>query len=194
LNFLVTTVGEKGLASLRGLKEGGERSKNLLEELRFMRELFYGFHLLSAEDIGMAPELRPDEPVDRAACEARATEWLGSYESDGDLKVDTRVSVPLYIDTVNRRTRLWATIGVRLAILNVAYARPPKVKPLEGSGNWEDVKPHQLDAAEYLIAVDEFAELDIPGTAPMTREEFRTACDSHKVKADLLKALSKRAP
>ena len=44
-----------------------------------MRELFYGLHLLSAEDIGMAPALRPDEPVDRAACEAKATEWLASY-------------------------------------------------------------------------------------------------------------------
>ena len=42
-----------------------------------MREFFYGLHLLSAEDIGMAPALRPDEPVDRAACEAKATRMAG---------------------------------------------------------------------------------------------------------------------
>jgi hypothetical protein len=194
LSFLLTSVGEKGLTSLHGLKEGGERSTNLLAELRYMRKLFYGFHLLSAEDIGMAPDVRTDEPVDRVACEATATKWLDSYESDPDLKVDTRVSVPLYFDVVNRRSRLWATIGVRLAILNVDYAKPPKVKPLQGPGDWEDVKRKQLDATAYLIPVDEFAELDIPGTAPLTREEFRTACDANKSRANLLRALGQRAP
>ena len=98
LNFLLAAVGEDGLASLHGLKEEGERSKTLLDELRWMREFFYGLHLLSAEDIGMAPALRPDEPVDRPACEAKATEWLASYGKDADLAVDTRVSVPLYFD------------------------------------------------------------------------------------------------
>jgi hypothetical protein len=89
-NFLLAAVGEDGLASLHGLREGGERSKTLLDELRWMRDLFYGLHLLTAEDIGMAPALRPDEPVDRAACEANAVKWLASYGQDVDLNVDTR--------------------------------------------------------------------------------------------------------
>jgi hypothetical protein len=194
LNFLLAAVGEVGLAALHGLKEGGKRSEGLLVELRSMRELFYGFHLLSAEDIGMAPEIRPDEPVDRAACEAKATEWLSSYAKDTDLAVDTRVSVPLYFDTVNRRTRLWATIGVRLAKLDVAYARPPKVKPKGGTGEWEELKPHQLEAALYVIAVDEFAELEVPGLEPLTRKELRSACDAHKTKPELVRALSRRTP
>ena len=134
LNFLLAAVGEDGLASLHGLKEQGERSKTLLVELRWMREFYYGLHLLSAEDIGMAPALRPDEPVDRPACEAKATEWLASYDKDSDLAVDTRVSVPLYFDIRERKTRLWATIGVRLAKLDVSYAKPPKIKPAEGTG------------------------------------------------------------
>ena len=160
LNFLLAAAGEDALAALHGLKEGGERSEGLLGELRAMRELFYGFHLLSAEDIAMAPEIRPDEPVDRQACEAKATAWLGSFASDGDLKVDTRVSVPLYFDVVNRRTRLWATTGVRLAKLEVSYAKPPKVKPTSGAGEWEELKPSSgSKPPEYLIAVDEFAEV-----------------------------------
>jgi hypothetical protein len=158
-----------------------------------MREIFYGFHLLSAEDIGMAPELRPDEPIDRAACEASATAWLGSYASDGDLSVDTRVSVPLYFDVVNRRTRLWATIGVRLAKLEVSYAKQPRVKPLDGTGTWEDVKPEQLAAAEYMIAVDEFTEVEIPGLEPLTRQEFSQACNAYKTKALILDGLRRRS-
>jgi hypothetical protein len=194
LNFLLAAVGEDGLAALHGLKEGGERSEGLLVELRSMRELFYGFHLLSAEDIGMAPEIRQDEPVDRVACEAKATAWLGSFAGDADLSVDTRVSVPLYFDVLNRRTRLWATIGVRLAKLDVSYARPPKVKPIEGAGEWEELKPHQLEAGEYLIAVDEFAEVEVPGLEPLTRKEFRDACDAHKTKPELQNALGRRMP
>ncbi|HKI19446.1 MAG TPA: hypothetical protein VKA15_16295, partial [Isosphaeraceae bacterium] len=194
LNFLLATVGEDGLASLHGLKEGGERSKTLLEELRWMRELFYGLHLLSAEDIGMAPGLRPDEPVDRASSEAKAAEWLASYGKDADFTVDTRVSVPLYFDVRQRRTRLWATIGVRLAKLDVAYAKTPKIKSTEGTGGWEEVYPDQLEAVQYVIAVDEFAEVEIPGLQPLTRKELRDACNAHKTKTEILQALSRPSP
>jgi hypothetical protein len=194
LSFLLAAVGEDGLASLHGLKEEGERNKTVLEELRWMREFFYGLHLLSAEDIGMAAGLQPDEPVDRAACEEKATGWLGSYAQDADLTVDTRVSVPLYFDTINQRTRLWATIGVRLAKLDVSYAKPPKVKPTEGTGEWEEAKPDQLEAVEYVIAVDEFAEVEIPGLAPLTRKELRDVCNTHNTKSEILQALSRRQP
>jgi hypothetical protein len=194
LNFLLAAVGEDGLASLHGLREGGERSNTLLEELRWMRELFYGLYLLSAEDIGMAPALRPDEPVDRASCEAKATEWLASYVQDVDLKVDTRVSVPIYFDVPAQRTRLWATIGVRLAKLDVSYARPPKIKPAEGPGEWLDADPDQLEPVDYVIAVDEFAEVEIPGLQPLTRQEFRDVCSAKKTKPEIREALSRRAP
>ncbi len=136
LSFLLAAAGEDGLASLHRLREGGERSKTLPEELRWLRELFYGLHLITAEDIGMGLALRPDEPVDRATCEAKTTAWLAFYGQDADLRVDTRVSVPTFFDVSQRRTRLWATIGVRLAKLNVSYARPPKIKPSVGSGGW----------------------------------------------------------
>jgi hypothetical protein len=191
-NVLLATIGEKELASLHGLKEGGERGKTLLEELRWMREFFYGLHLLSAEDIGLAPLLRGDEPVDRAACEAQAAHWLASYTQDADLKVDARVSVPLYFDVRNRRTRLWATVGVRLAKLDVSYARPPKIKPAETAGEWAEVERHQLENALYLIAVDEFAEVEVPGLQPLTRKEFRDACNAHKTKGEILEALRDR--
>ncbi len=193
-NVLVATVGEEGVASLHGLKEGGERTNTLLEELRWMREFFYGLHLLSAEDIGMAPALRPDEPVDRAACEAKATEWLASYRKDADLAVDTRVSVPLYFDSRARRTRLWGTIGVRLARLDVSYARPPKIKPAQGADGWQEVKPGQLEDVQFVIAVDEFAEAEIPGLEPLTRKEFRDVCDACKTRPEIVRSLSRRSP
>ena len=194
LNFLLAAIGEAGLSSLHGLAEGGERSKSLLEELRWMREFFYGIHLLCAEDIGMAPALRPDEPVDRAACEAKAVEWLDNFGKDPDLQVDTRVSVPLYYDVIQHRTRLWATLGVRLAKLDVAYAKPPMIKPKEEKAEWVEVKPHQVRSVEYVIAVDDFAEVEIPGVGPLSRKEFRDVCDSQKTKPEIVEAISRRAP
>ncbi len=194
LNFLAATVGEDGLAALHGLKEGGERNKTLLDELRFIRGFFYGLHLLSAEDIGMAPDLNPGEPVDRPACEAIATAWLASYVEDSDMKVDTRVSVPIYFDLDRRRTRLWATIGVRLAKLSVSYARPPRIKPVEGSSEWQEVDPFILHGEEYLIAVDDFAEIEIAGLQPLTRQELREVCHRYKTRPEILEALSRRAP
>jgi hypothetical protein len=194
LNVLVATVGEAGLASVHGLREGGQRARTLLEELRWMREFFYGLHLLSAEDIGMAPALRPDEPVDRSLCEAKASEWLASYGKDADLKVDTRVCVPLYFDIVHGRTRLWATIGVRLAKLDVSYGRPPKIKLAQGAGEWQEVQPRQLEGVEYVIAVDEFVEVEIPGIGPLTRKEFREVCDAYKTKPEIVRALGRPLP
>jgi hypothetical protein len=194
LNFLLAEVGEAGLAFLHGLKEGGAREETLLEELRSMRELFYGFHLLSSEDIGMPPQLRADESVDRTACEARANRWLESYAADDDLKVDTRVSVPIYVDSTSGRTRVWSTIGVRLAKLHVSYRRPPRIKPSTGNAEWKFVEQWQLGDADYVIAVDDFAEIEIPGLAPLTRQEFRQACNAYKTKDAIIEALSHRTP
>jgi hypothetical protein len=190
LNVLLATVGEEGLSSLHGVKEGGERTRNLRDELHGMRTFFYGMHLLSAEDIGMAPLLRLDETVDRADCEARTAEWLASYSKDDDLKVDTRVSVPLYFDVSRRRTRLWATLGVRLARLDVAYARPPRIRPAENGGEWKDVERYHLGDAHYVIPVEEFAEIEIPGLQPLTRQELRDACEKHGTIPEILQALS----
>ena len=43
LNFLTAAVGEEGLTSLHGWKDGGERSKTLLEELRDAASSSTGF-------------------------------------------------------------------------------------------------------------------------------------------------------
>jgi hypothetical protein len=108
------------------------------------------------------------------------------------LAVDTRVSVPLYFDIGERKTRLWATLGVRLAKLDVSYAKPPKIKPTEGAGEWEEVSWDLLETGQYVIAVDEFAEVEMPGLQPLTREELRKICNARRTKPEIIKALSGR--
>ena len=58
----------RGLVPGHGLRKDGQREDDLLTELQFMRDLFYGLYLVSAEDIGMRPLILDDEPVDRPHC------------------------------------------------------------------------------------------------------------------------------
>lgn len=191
-NLLLTTAGEQRLANLRGLKRDGTREANLAEELEAIRLRSYGFYLISCEDIGMKPQLADDEPIDQAWAKTVALEWLKGLEENADLVCDTRVSVPIYVDRLRGRTRLWATLGVRLSPLKAEYARPPKLRPEKDKGPWQDAQSQQLGPAEYLIPVDEFAEFELAGSTTMTREEFRALCDRHKTKEEILEALTGR--
>jgi hypothetical protein len=220
-NFLEAAVGKEALQGLQGLREnmheivigscgfhsriieraGENFEQNLYDELQFQRELFYGLYLVSAEDIGIKPELLPDEPLEIRQCYQTAKGWLGNavtlpqrlligiQHNDKDLEMDTRVVVPIHVDLSRKEMRVWATLGVRLAKLDASYALPPSIKPIDG-GKW--TVAGNLDTANYLIPVDEFAEVAIPSTRPLTRDEFRAVCDRKKTKDAIVAELLKR--
>ena len=185
-NFLESAVGPEQLRALHGLKQGGQRTKSLGTELSEMRDLFYGFYLLSAEDIGLKPSFARDESVDTEKCYRLAVDWLPKALQDEDLAADTRVAVPVYVDF--SKVRCWATLGVRLARLESSYVRPPSIKPAAG-GEWKEVEADKLEGANYLIAVDEFAEFELRGSKVLSREDFRAICDREKTKAKIIQAL-----
>jgi hypothetical protein len=190
-DFLHGAVGESALKTLHGLRASGPREADLDTELRDMRDRFYGFYLLGCEDIGMEPALLADEPVDRARAIELATAWLESgWKSDADLSADTRVAVPIYYDSIHNVTRLWVTLGVRLARLEAHYARPPQARPGD-SGDWQELRGDQLQGKTYLIAVDEFAEIELPGARVLSRDELRALCDQAKTREAILKALER---
>jgi hypothetical protein len=190
-SFLEATLGEATLKSLHGLRETGPRQPDLHAELRSMRDLFYGLYLLSAEDIGAKPALLEGETVDREKCEKSAGDWLASIKTDPDLAADTRVSVPLFYDVRTNTVRLWMTIGVRLTALDARYARGPQVRPADGSADWKRVEPYKLLPIEYLIPVDEFAEVELKGGRVLTRAELRAICDRMKTKEKIIEALQR---
>ena len=188
-DFLQSTLGEGTLKSLHGLREGGEREMDLHAELRFMQDLFYGLYLLAAEDIGLPPTCLDAEPVIPAEAEKVAADWLARRDSDPDLAVDTRVSVPIHYEPRTGAVRLWMTIGVRLAALDAGYARAPSIRPADGPADWKPVEPHRLLPVQYLIPVDEFAEVEIRGGRVLTRAELRAVCDRARIKPKIVEAL-----
>ncbi len=141
--FLVSRLGEDALAGLHGLKASGERQPDLGTELKSQRDLFYGLYLVSCEDLGLAPQLKPEEPVERDACYQQAVRWLTDCLQDEDLGIDTRVSVPLYVDRVQNKTRLWVTLGVKMVKLDASYVEqfPPSIRQ-SPEHSWSMVSPN----------------------------------------------------
>jgi hypothetical protein len=177
---------------MSGLRKDGRREMKLGDELDAIKQRFYGFYLIGCEDIGMRPKFLEDEPVDQDAAKQNALAWLESLADNPDLKCDTRAAVPIYIDPNSPKTRLWGTLGVRLAHLDTSYARMPKVRPKDQSGDWQEVKSYQVGGARFVIPVDAFGEFEIKGLDALTREEFRKICDQHKTKEKIVEALSAR--
>jgi hypothetical protein len=193
-DFLTASLGNEGLGKLHGLKQNGTRELPLGQELPWMRDLFYGLYLVSAEDIGLRTSFADGEPLanadEQSRCYQIASDWLELAFQDPDLAVDTRVAVPIYFDQMNNVTRLWATIGVRLARLDANYAVGPRVKA-PGDETWQTLESWQLAASSHLIAVDEFAEVELKGLRPLNREELRAVCDREKTKQAIVEALEK---
>ena len=93
--------------------------------------------------------------------------------------------------SVRGKTRLWATVGVRLAHLDASYARPPRVRPKGEKGDWQEVEPYQIGSSRYVIPVVEFAEFEMNGSKALSREEFRALCDRCSTKEEIVEALQK---
>ncbi len=190
--LLDAAVGPEALREIHGLREGGERPADLRTELDAMRDLFYGFYLVSCEDVGRRPEFAPGEPVDAERCRAAALAWLGGAFDDPDLAVDTRVSIPIAFDVQRETSRLWATLGVRLVKLRVRYGHAPSVRREGGDdASWREVDASALGDAWYLLPVDEFAEIRLPADRALTREEFRAVCDRERTRTAIEDALAR---
>ena len=147
------------------------------QELTDKQRLLYGLHLLSADSIGMAPELADDEalafPVDEARAAALA--WLENVDSDQDVARDPRVSLP--VATEGDYAIYWAVVGVKVLHLHASFPdthRPEVVQAGPGcvQKGWATFEPHLL--VEQTIQVRR--PLD---RAPLSREEFRALCDQY---------------
>jgi hypothetical protein len=190
--FLEESLGREILAGIKGLRAGGTRATNLAEELESQRALFYGFYLLSLEDIGLRPDVADGEVANVDAARQRALEWLQGYADDPDLAVDTRVVVPVAINPLRGTTHLWGTAGVRLARLEVRYDSQfaPSIRVAGSEDEW---KPFDgdLTSTTYLIPVDEFVSVEIERLDCPTREEFRNLCDQAESAEELVELLKR---
>ncbi len=195
--YLESAIPGEVMKRLTGRRKAGERAMPLRPELDHIKSLFYGFHLVSCEDIGMRPALLEGEIVDLESCRQVATDWLADWPSDPDLAIDTRVSVPIFVSYIQNVTKLWCTLGVRGAKLKAWYARPPKWRPAKRSGagpeeaEWQKIESWRTSPANQVILIDEFAEVTLKGLRVLSREDLRKVCDAEGTKEKIVRALSR---
>jgi hypothetical protein len=213
--FLTDWVEGPGASPMHGKREGGNRPVALRDELKSMRDFFYGLHLISCEDIGMKDELLEGEVAERGECYLLAARWADQWyeggtaiddptgspaerkealwRSDFDLAVDTRVAVPMYTNPLS--IRCWGTLGVRPVKLRAWYATPPKIREIDEKGapkgDWGSISEDLLKESHYIILTDEFGEFALKGNRVLNRAEFRDFCDRGKTKRDILSALNR---
>jgi len=182
---LNTVMGPEFLQSTARLLEDGSRSELTLgEELARKERLLYGLHAVSADSIGMAPELAADErvvfPLDAAREAAR--DWLANVAGDADVARDPRVSLPVALETGSDNLDYaiyWAVVGVKALHLHASFpeSHRPEVLSQMPYGcvqtGWKSFEPYLL--VEQTIQVRRRADLP-----PLTRAEFRALCDKHE--------------
>jgi hypothetical protein len=190
---VTTSLGKETLHALNRLRQNAKCDMPLDQEISYMKNLFYGFYLITCDDIGMKPDLAEAELANPDDAMKTATDWLEVFEDDTDLGLDTRVSVPIFIDPSANKTLLWATLGTRLANLEATYKKPPSIQMVDSEGKTvrDQMPEDNLGPSNYLIPVDEFSEITLPRLGVLTREELRAVCDKEKTKEKIIEALQK---
>lgn len=173
---------------LKPLHNGKASEENLKKYLDYMKDLFYGFYIESCVNIGIEPELEEGELEDEAGGVVNQARrylqfWQDALSGDPLMGEDIRVIVP--VGMVERGMLCWAVLGVKPVVINVAYDRYPVVKS-EVPGVKLDVN---YKTKTYTILVPEFAEVIIPTSEPLNRDEFRNLCDKYKTREMIIEAL-----
>jgi len=201
-NVLEDNFGVAALGEMRGIRERGAAKDDLADELADIRELYYGLYLESCIDIGLTPELGPGEVADPAAAIARAQRWLADWRSDPLMKKDIRIIVPVGSegdDEPKPFLKCWAIVGVEARMYNLKYKyeEGPKCRIVEGDVN-EGYGPGEIvfspSRSNYVILTPSVIEVTVPGSTPLTRDEFRKLCDRCDTTAEIIETLENREP
>ncbi len=187
--WLETVLGSGFLDSTRRMIEDGTRGDlSLRDEIARLARLLYGLHYLTADAVGLAPELMAEETTEypEADCRDAATAWLGTWRTDADVLKDPRVMVPVQRDMITQETIYWAVLGIR-----VVRSRAEFVEGFEPEVVGADTCTIRgFVPMDYWLLVEAFAEVRLPmDTPPPTREELRAVCDAHDSVNDIVAAL-----
>ena len=82
--------------------------------------------------------------------------------------------------------------AVALHLFDTLVLRSEKSQPMPGlATEWKPVEPYKLATEHYVIPVDEFAEVELPGLRVLNRAELRGICNQAKTRAAIIEALTR---
>jgi hypothetical protein len=175
--------------SRRLVEDGSSSEMSLDQELKQKTELLYGLYFLSADSVGLQPELMPQElqEYDEQTCRATAVEWLREWRKDGDVLRDMRVILPVHRDVDEQEAVYWATLGITAVKARAEFVEG--FEPRDISGCWTgEIVPH-----DYYLMAEVSAEVRLPLDAkPPTRDELRRICDQYDTVDEMVEAIEKQ--
>lgn len=191
-DYLEAALGTQFMGRVRRMRGPDQLSdRPLREELKAKAELLYGLYFLTADAVGLEPELLEEEALefDEASCRARAAEWLASWGHDEDVLTDPRVIVPVQRDSLSEETIYWAVLGVKAVKAKAEFVEGYEPRDIASEHCWTG----QFASREYFLLVEAFAEVRLPSSAsPPTRDELREICDEHDSALEIVSALEGR--
>ncbi len=173
----------------RMVEDGSWSEMSLDQELKQKSELLYGLYFMSADSVGLFPELMPQEleEYEEQTCRKTALEWLRDWRKDDDVLRDMRVIVPVHRDNEKGETIYWATLGIKAVKARAEFVEG--YEPRNISGCWSgEIVPH-----DYYLMAEVSAEVRLPLDAkPPTRDELRLTCDQYETVDEMVEAIEKQ--
>jgi hypothetical protein len=165
--------------AFKGMRpEKADVDLDALKEVTYLGDLFYGFYLLSCEDIGMRPVKNPN--VNDSARQ-RAEAFLSRLAKDNDLQQDIRFMAPIQSmkrDDGSVATSYWAVDGVDTSQhIEITYSVDPGID--YGALNPGLVTVMKTGLHKKIAAAD-FFEITLPGTKILNRDKFRKLANTAK--------------
>ena len=157
---LANAIGSKTLGFVKGRYEDGSGSAaSIARDLATVEARLVGCYVLSCEDLLIQPDAKAAgrSTEELAGAKEAALSWLDDLAHDPYVARDVRFIVPEFVG-VDRKTRYWARVGVRLAKLEIVGTDP----------GFEPVRA--------WIGVDSYLEGGRPG-AIVDTPEFRRELD-----------------
>lgn len=145
------------------------------EEVSYLSDLYYGFYLVSCEDIGMQPQ---KTSKDQKTLAALAEDFLFKISTDNDLKQDIRFMLPITSITDNPESNspwFWVVDGIdTVNTISIEFDEDPGV-------DFGAVKPEHFTLVRTglnkKVAKADFFEISLPANKTRNRSEFRKLAD-----------------
>ena len=122
-----------------------------------------------------------------ASDETTLDHWWASVRSDPDLGKDVRMMVPVYIDALTGKIRVWAVLGLSVRPLRIYYATDPGIlEVLDASG--KKVPLERFDVSFYGARHDYpyIVSAELSTSKILDRPSFRRLCDQYKTFRSIL--------
>ncbi|MEX2173548.1 MAG: hypothetical protein WD872_04245 [Pirellulaceae bacterium] len=186
---LIEAFGPEGLAKMHRLAADGPVETTLDHELGDLAVLFYGAHVVASRQLGLSEQViaaggSPDLPSQAAAA---FLQWAGIAGSDPDLARDARMMVPVFVDQVTGRIKVWCVLGWSSQTAWASYSKQPQVSATDAKGKAVDLAARfeMIYGTQTLdLAAPVFAEAWV--TKLLDRDEFRRHCDTYVTPAVIL--------